>query len=108
MTQVLCGLLSCLLKDYNIYTIKTQLICIYVWVYIYMFICSELIEETGRPPGLIFGMWEYFWPGSDNFESRKIFDTFDGVMTCCHIFESVKNHINADISHPIKERNAKS
>ena len=28
---------------------------------IYMFVCSELIEETGRPPGLIFGMWEYFW-----------------------------------------------
>ena len=28
-----------------------------------MFVCSELIEETGRPPGLIFGMWEYFWPG---------------------------------------------
>ena len=25
---------------------------------IYMFICSELIEETGRPPGLIFGI---FW-----------------------------------------------
>ena len=48
---------------------------------IYMFICSELIEETGRPPGLIFGMWGYFWPGSDKFESWKIFHTFDGVMT---------------------------
>ena len=36
---------------------------------IYMFICTELIEETGRPPGLIFGMWEYFWPGSEIFES---------------------------------------
>ena len=22
----------------------------------YMFICTELIEETGRPPGLIFGL----------------------------------------------------
>ena len=28
-----------------------------------MFICSELIEETGRPP------WADFWPGSDKFES---------------------------------------
>ena len=30
-----------------------------------MFICSELIEETGRPPGLIFGMWGIFlaWLG---------------------------------------------
>ena len=27
---------------------------------IYMFICTELIEETGRPPGLIFGMWDIF------------------------------------------------
>ena len=33
-----------------------------------MFICTELIKGTGRPPGLIFGMWEYFWPGSDKFE----------------------------------------
>ena len=49
--------------------------------YIYMFICSELIEETGRPPGLIFGMWGYFWPGSDKFEFWKKFHTFDGVMT---------------------------
>ena len=38
-----------------------------------MFICSELIEETGRPPGLIFSMWGYFWLGSDKFESWKIF-----------------------------------
>ena len=27
---------------------------------IYMFICSELIEETGRPPGLIFGIMDIF------------------------------------------------
>ena len=46
-----------------------------------MFICSELIEETGRPPGLIFGMWGYSWPGSDKFESWNFFHTFDGVMT---------------------------
>ena len=25
-----------------------------------MSVCSELIEETGRPPGLIFGIWGYF------------------------------------------------
>ena len=62
-----------------IYTIKTRLK--YICVRIYMFICSELIEETGRPPGLIFGMCRYFWPGSDKFESWKNFHTFDGVMT---------------------------
>ena len=60
-------------------TIKTRLKCI--CVYIYMFICSELIEETGRPPGLIFGMWGYFWPDSDKFESWNFFHTFDKVMT---------------------------
>ena len=38
----------------HIYTIKTQLICIY------MFICTELIEESGRPPGLIFGIGNIF------------------------------------------------
>ena len=46
-----------------------------------MFIFSELIEETGRPPGLIFGMSRYFCLGSDKFESWKNFHTFDGVMT---------------------------
>ena len=67
----------------NIYTIKTRLKYVYmcICVYIYMFICSELIEETGRPPGLIFGMWGYFGPGSDKFEFWKKFRTFDGVMT---------------------------
>ena len=40
---------------------------------IYMFICTELIEETGRPPGLIFAMWRYFWSGSGKFESWKNF-----------------------------------
>ena len=75
---------------------------------IYMFIFSELIEETGRPPGLIFGMWRYFWPGSDKFEFWNFFHTFDGVMTCCHIFESVKSHINADISDPTGYSNMKT
>ena len=46
-----------------------------------MFICSELIEESRRPPGLIFGLWRYFLPGSDKFEFWKKFHTFDGVMT---------------------------
>ena len=52
-----------------------------VYVRIYMSVCSELIEETGRPPGLIFGMWGYFWSGSDKFEFWNIFHTFDEVMT---------------------------
>ena len=45
-----------------------------------MFICSELIEETGRPPGQIFGMREYFWPGSESASLGKI-HTIDEVMT---------------------------
>ena len=50
----------------------------------------RLIEETGRPPGLIFAMWGYFWTGSGN------------------IFESVKNHIKTYISHSIRDRNVKT
>ena len=46
-----------------------------------MFICSELIEETGRPPGLIFGMWGYLGPGLDKVKSWKKIHTFDAVMT---------------------------
>ena len=46
-----------------------------------MFICTELIEETGRSLGLIFGMWGYFCPGSDMSESWKKIHKFDGVMT---------------------------
>ena len=37
-----------------------------------MFICTDLIEETGRPPGQIYGMWGYFLPGSGKFESWNI------------------------------------
>ena len=36
-----------------------------------MSVCSELIEETGRPRGLIFAMWEYFWPGSESSSLGK-------------------------------------
>ena len=46
-----------------------------------MFIFTELIQETGRPPGLIFGMCGYFWPGTEKFESWKEIHTFDGIMT---------------------------
>ena len=59
----------------DIYTIKTQLKYVYLSIYmcIYMFICSELIEETGRRPGLIFGMSGYFWHGSESSSLGKIF-----------------------------------
>ena len=39
-----------------------------------MFICTELIEETGRPPGLIFGL-------ARTSSSLGKIHTFDGVMT---------------------------
>ena len=53
----------------------------------YMFIYTDLIEETRGPPWLIFGMWRYFLPGSDKFGFWKMFYTFDEVMTYCHILE---------------------
>ena len=39
---------------------------------VYMFICTELIEETGRPPELIFGIWGYLWPNSGSSSLGKI------------------------------------
>ena len=60
-----------------------------MYVCIYMFICTELIEETGRPPGLIFGMRGYFCLAETSSSLEK-------------------NHINADISHLIRDRNAKT
>ena len=68
----------------------------------------ELIEETRRPSGLTFDMWGYLWPGSDTFEFWKNFYTFDGVMTETSHFEGVKIHINAYISHHIRDRNVKT
>ena len=69
-----------------------------------MFIFSELIEETGRLPVLIFGMCGYFWTGLDMFEFWKIFPYLKELLRRCHIFESVKNHINAYVSHPIRDK----
>ena len=37
------------------------------YIYIYIYICNELIEETARHRKLIFGMWEYFGYGSTKF-----------------------------------------
>ena len=38
-----------------------------VYVYISIYICYELIEETARHRKLIFGMWESFGYGSSKF-----------------------------------------
>ena len=45
----------------SILTIKTRLI------FVYIYICYELIEETARRRKLIFGMWESFGYGSSKF-----------------------------------------
>ena len=47
---------------------------------IYMFIFTELIEETGRTR-VDFGMGEYFCPGSDKFEFWKKIRPFEEFMT---------------------------
>ena len=40
-------------------------LCIYI--YIYISLCNELIEETAGLRKLIFGMWESFGYGSSKF-----------------------------------------
>ena len=50
-----------------------------------MFKCIELIEETGRPPGLIYGMYLFLaWLGQ--VRVYKNVHTFDGVMTLLSYF----------------------
>ena len=39
----------------------------YLCIYIYIYICNELIEETAGLRKLIFGMWESFGYGSSKF-----------------------------------------
>ena len=73
-----------------------------------MFKYVESIEETGRHPGLIFGIWRYFWSGTDKFQSWMFFTHLKKLIRICHIFESVKTHIVAYISHPIRDRNLKA
>ena len=46
-----------------------------------MFICSELIEETGRPPRMLFGMWGIFFAWFGQVRVLENFHTFDKVMT---------------------------
>ena len=72
---------------------------------VYMF---KIDRRNWKTPSADFGMCGYLWPGSDKFESWTIFHKFDEVMTYCHIFESVKNHINAYISYAIRDRNMKT
>ena len=46
-----------------------------------MFICAELIEETGRPPGLILACGDIFDLARASSSLGKNIHTFDGVMT---------------------------
>ena len=43
-----------------------------------------------------------------NYSIRKQYTVIFPFPIECHIFESVKNHINAYISHPIRDRNVKT
>ena len=46
-----------------------------------MFICSELIEETGRPPRAYFWHVGIFLAWLGQVRVLEKFRTFDGVMT---------------------------
>ena len=71
-----------------------------------MFICTELIEETGRPQELIFGMWGYFCLAGTSWSFGNF---LTNLTKCnCHIFVSVKNHINAYNSQTIRDINMKT
>ena len=66
--------------------------CAYIYV-----ISTELIEEIGSSPGLIFGIGDNFCLARKCSSYGKILPigrTYDVIVT---FFESVKYHINADI-----------
>ena len=72
-----------------------------------MFICIKLIEETGRHPELIFACRNILGLARTSSSLRNFFAYLTKLWGNCHIFGSVKNHINANISHPIRDRTVK-
>ena len=65
---MLCCLFKIKIELYNRVAINISLLlklddCIYIYIYI----CNELIEETAGRRRLIFGMWESFGYGSSKF-----------------------------------------
>ena len=57
-----------------------------------MFICTELIEETERPPGLIFSIKDIFGQARKSSRQENV-HTFDGVNTyLSHLSKCEKSH----------------
>ena len=57
-----------------------QAVYMCVYIYIYMFICTELFEQTGRPLVLILAFWDIFGLARRSSSVGKI-SHIDGVMT---------------------------
>ena len=67
-----------------------------------MFRCSDLMEETGRDPGLILGLCEFFGIVRTRSSFGKNFTHLTKLLRICHISKSLKNETNAYISLPIR------
>ena len=80
----------------SIDTLKTQLKYVSIYIYVYM------------DPGLIFECRDIFVLAWTNSSLGKFFTHLTELLRNCHIFQSVKNYINADFSHPIRNRNSKT
>ena len=63
-----------------------------------MFICTELIEQTTKPPRRIFGL------SRTSSSLGQKFIPITELRLNCHFFEGVKIHIISHISHPIRDR----
>ena len=64
-TQSVRQLCSASKREARLYIYNHRVLIVRIYIYIY--ICNELIEETARRRKRIFGMWESFGYGSSKF-----------------------------------------
>ena len=108
---------DCIYIYTHIYTIKTRLkyvymcICVYVYMCICVYICRYVqnwLKKLEDPQGWFLACGDIFGLARTSSSLGKIFTHLTELWRNCHIFEGVKNHINAYISHPIRDRNMKT
>ena len=77
--------------------------CIYICLYV-----QNWLKKLEDPQSWFLVCGDIFGLARTSSSFGKILTHLTELWRNCHIFEGVKNHINADISHPIRDRNAKT
>ena len=82
-------------------------VCICICVYICLYV-QNWLKKLEDPQGWFLACGDIFGLARTSSSLGKNFTHLTELWRNCHIFESVKNHINAYISHPIRDRNVKT